>query len=186
MPKSRSVLLAVVATLAVAVAGRARLGATGGGGGPALPPGVASVTRVIDGDTIAVRLGGGAGRTGRTERVRLLGIDTPESVKPRTPVQCFAHQATARTSSLLRPGARVRLVRDVEARDRYGRLLAYVYRSTDGVFVNLALVQEGYAATLTIPPNVAHAAELASAADAARQAGRGLWGQCGGPHEPPP
>ncbi|HZQ27945.1 MAG TPA: thermonuclease family protein [Acidimicrobiales bacterium] len=178
MTRLRSVLLALVATVAVSVAAARLQG--GGGGSTPVPTGTGTVARVVDGDTIAVRVGT------RQEKVRLVGIDTPESVKPRTPVQCFAHEASERTRALVPPGTRVRLVRDVEARDRYGRLLAYVYRDHDGLFVNLTLAQEGYAAPLTIPPNVAHADELVAAARSAREAGRGLWGRCGGPHEAPP
>jgi micrococcal nuclease len=129
------------------------------------------VLRVIDGDTIAVRL------DGRTERVRYIGIDTPESVKPGTPVQCFAKRASAANAALV-AGRSVRLVGDAEQRDRYGRVLAYVYREPDGAFVNAQLVREGYARTLTIAPNVAHARELADLARAARQAHRGLWNAC--------
>jgi micrococcal nuclease len=70
------------------------------------------------------------------------------------------------------------VVRDAEARDRYGRLLAYVYRARDGLFVNAALVRGGYAQPLTIPPNVAHATEFRRLAAAARHAGRGLWSAC--------
>jgi micrococcal nuclease len=146
--------------------------ARGGGGEADGGAGAASVERVVDGDTIIVRIGG------RRERVRLLGIDTPESVKPDTPVQCFALAASARTKALLPPGTAVRLVRDVDLRDQYGRLLAYVYRARDGLFVNLALVREGYAVTYTFPPNVAHADELRAAAADARAAGRGLWSAC--------
>ena len=178
MAHLRRIVVPVLVAVALATVGRARLQA-GGGTGPAVP-GAATVSRVVDGDTVAVRVGR------RTEKVRLLGIDTPESVKPRTPVECFAKEAAAHTRTLLPPGTRVRLVRDVEARDRYGRLLAYVYRLDSGAFVNLALVRDGYAATLTIPPNVAHAGELSGAAESARQARRGLWGRCGGPHEAPP
>jgi micrococcal nuclease len=69
-------------------------------------------------------------------------------------------------------------VRDVEERDRYGRLLAYVYRARDGLFVNLVLAREGYAVTLTIPPDVAHTEELLAATRAARAEGRGLWRSC--------
>src|SRR5437879_2174432 len=87
------------------------------------------VIRVVDGDTIVVAL-----PRKHNESVRLIGIDTPESVKPNTSVQCFALEASARTKALLPPHTPVRLVRDAEARDRYGRLLAYVYRSTDGLF----------------------------------------------------
>lgn len=132
--------------------------------------GTARVLRVVDGDTISVRIGG------RTERVRYIGIDTPESVKPNTPVQCYAERAAAANAALV-AGREVKLVRDAEARDKYGRLLAYVYRE-DGSFVNATLVREGYARTLTIPPNVAHASEFARLARAARVAGRGLWSAC--------
>ena len=134
--------------------------------------GAAEVVRVVDGDTIVVRL------DGAEERVRLLGIDTPESVDPRSPVECFGKEAAAHTASLLPPGTPVRLVRDVEARDRYERLLAYVYRIDDGTFVNLRLVEDGYAAVLTYPPNVAHADEFVAAAGEARESGRGLWSAC--------
>ena len=140
---------------------------------PAGGPGTAAVEEVVDGDTLAVRLDGG-----RRERVRLLGIDTPESVKRDTPVECFAREAAARLRALLPGGTPVRLVRDVEERDRYGRLLAYVYRQPDGLFVNLDLVRGGYAQLLTYPPNVAHAEELRRAAADARRARRGLWGSC--------
>jgi micrococcal nuclease len=73
----------------------------------------------------------------------------------------------------------VRLVPDVEPRDRFGRLLAYVYRVRDGVFVNAALVRAGFARTLTIPPNVRFAARFRTLAARARRAGRGLWSACG-------
>lgn len=143
----------------------------------AAPPGEAVITRVVDGDTVRARI------RSVDERVRLIGVDTPESVKPGTPVECFAKEASAHTSALLPPGTRVRLVRDIEARDRYGRLLAYVYRADDGLFVNLALARDGFAAPLTIPPNVAHAEEFAAAAGEARRGRRGLWARCTGPHE---
>ncbi len=144
----------------------------GGGDTDATGTGRAEVRRVVDGDTIEVRIGG------VDETVRLLGIDTPESVDPRSPVECFGREASQHTASLLPPGTEVRLVRDVEARDRYDRLLAYVYRSDDGTFVNLALVRDGFAAVLTYPPNVAHADELTAAAAQARHDGRGLWSAC--------
>ena len=144
-----------------------------------IPRGVSSpstepafVTRVVDGDTVEVAL------DRRREKVRLIGIDTPESVKPGTPVQCFAKAASAETQRLL-AGHRVRLRFDAERRDRYGRLLAYVYRDRDGLFVNAALVERGYARTLTIPPNVDHAAQFARLARAARRHHRGLWRACG-------
>src|SRR5438034_1476722 len=142
------------------------------GGGDAIAPGASlsgHVQRVIDGDTIVVALGG------RAERVRYIGIDTPESVKPGTPVQCFAKKASHFNDSLV-SGREVTLRTDAEQRDRYGRLLAYVY--TGGRFVNRELVARGYARTLTIPPNVAHADEFARLARRAREASLGLWRAC--------
>jgi micrococcal nuclease len=146
-------------------------GATDGSGGP----GAAVITRVIDGDTVVVDLGG------RSERVRLVGVDTPEIHSPTKPVQCYGKEASAHTSELLAPGTAVRLERDADERDTYGRLLAYIYRSSDGLFVNLDLARGGFADALRIAPNVAHAEEIAVAVDGARAAGLGLWGKCGGP-----
>jgi micrococcal nuclease len=136
------------------------------------------VERVVDGDTLVVRV------SGRRERVRLIGMDTPESVKPNTPVQCFAVAASNRTKALLPAGTPVRLVGDVEERDRYKRLLAYVYRVRDNLFVNLTLVREGYAVPYTFPPNVAHTDEFVAAARDARDAGHGLWSACGPDQRP--
>jgi micrococcal nuclease len=166
------------ALLLVLLAGCGRSAATPLVQRSAATPGQATITRVVDGDTLKVDI------AGRSDRVRLIGIDTPESVKPNTPVQCFALEASARTKGLLPHGEVVRLVRDAEARDKYGRLLAYVYRQRDGLFVNLSLVKDGYAAPYTFPPNVAHVDEFVAAGRQAREANRGLWGKCGGPHEP--
>jgi micrococcal nuclease len=132
----------------------------------------AVVDRVVDGDTIIARLAGG-----RTERVRLIGMDTPESVKPGTPVQCYALKASAYTKHLL-TGRRVRLVGEVDERDRYGRLLAYVYREPDGLFVNEQLVRAGLARPYPFPPNVRFENQIATLATQAREAGRGLWSAC--------
>jgi len=134
--------------------------------------GSAEVRRVVDGDTLDVTLPGGS------ERVRLLGIDTPESVKPNTPVQCYAREASARLKALLPERTPIRLVPDTEKGDRYGRVLAYVYRQADGLFVNLDLVRGGYARVLTFRPNVAHAPEFELAASQARRSSRGLWETC--------
>lgn len=133
----------------------------------------ARVVRVVDGDTIRVDLPSGE------EAVRYIGIDTPESVKPGAPVECFARRASAYNARLVE-GERVRLVRDVEERDRYGRLLAYVYRARDGLFVNAELVRRGYATVATFPPNVAHELEFRRLARKARMSGRGLWSECAG------
>ncbi len=129
----------------------------------------AAVVRVVDGDTIVVRFGG------REERVRYIGVDTPESVRPGTPVQCFAERASAFNAQLVE-GKTVRLDQDVEARDRYGRLLAYVHAG--GVFVNAELVRHGYARPLTVPPNVRYADRFARLASQARERGTGLWSDC--------
>jgi micrococcal nuclease len=130
-----------------------------------------NVESVVDGDTIVV-----AGGT----RVRLIGVDTPETKDPRKPVQCFGREAAAHTASLLESGTPVRLVFDVERLDRYGRTLAYVYRRADGLFVNAALVADGYALVATFPPNVAHTENFTALARAARDDGRGLWSACEG------
>lgn len=140
--------------------------------------GTTHVVKVIDGDTIEVT------HAGRKEKVRLLGIDTPETKDPRKPVQCFGTEASAHTAELLPPGTEVILVPDVERRDRYDRLLAYVYRFSDHLFVNLELARGGYADLLTYPPNVAHTAELSAAVAEARREQRGLWQACGGPGRP--
>lgn len=140
--------------------------------------GAATVVDVTDGDTIDVDF------AGEQESVRLLGIDTPETHHPTKPVECYGAEAAARTAALLPAGTPVRLVRDIEARDRFGRLLAYVYRAADGLFVNRSLAEDGYADVLDIAPNDAHAAELARLVAGARAEGRGLWGACGGPDVP--
>ncbi len=141
-----------------------------GGAGRGLP---LTVTHVVDGDTVDLRLPDGS-----TDRARLLGIDTPETVKPNTPVQCYGPEASARTKALLPVGTAVLVQRDAEGRDRYGRLLVYIWRRADGLFVNRSLVVEGYARTLSINPNTAHRSDLAQAQDRARQGGTGLWGTC--------
>jgi micrococcal nuclease len=145
------------------------------GGAAADDPGRAEVVRVVDGDTIVVAI------AGVDERVRLIGIDTPESVDPRSPVDCFGLEASAAAKALLPEGTEVQLVRDVEARDRYDRLLAYVYKVDDGTFVNRALAEQGYAEVATFPPNVAHTEELVAAVARARAGGLGLWGACDPP-----
>jgi micrococcal nuclease len=145
--------------------------ALAGCGAASSPPAsdTAQVRRVVDGDTILLTSG---------ERVRLIGVDTPESVKPGTPVQCYARRASAFTHALLDGGQRVRLVYGAERRDRYGRLLAYVYRARDGLNVGAELLRHGYARTLEIAPNTEHATEYARLESGARRAGKGLWSAC--------
>jgi len=134
----------------------------------------ATVVRVVDGDTLVVEV------AGRHEPVRLIGIDTPETVHPDRPAECFGAEASARLAALLPPGATVRLTRDVEPRDVYDRLLAYVERAPDGLLVNVAQVAEGYAEASHHPPNTVHRDRLDRAERAARAARLGLWSSCGG------
>ena len=137
----------------------------------------ARVTHVVDGDTIDVEM-----PDGDEETVRYIGIDTPETVKPDTPVQCGgprAHQVNER----LVGDRTVTLRFDEELRDVYGRLLAYVYLppSQPGgrpLFVNAELARRGLARTLTIPPNDSFAALFERLATRAGVLGRGLWGSC--------
>lgn len=133
------------------------------------------VVRAVDGDTIVASIGG------VDEKVRLIGVNTPESVDPRRPVQCFGHEASHHTKGLLPPGTPIRLVRDAEARDKYGRLLAYVYRAKDNLFVNLELVADGFAVAYSFPPNTAHSIELVEAEQAATAASLGIWAACSAP-----
>jgi micrococcal nuclease len=141
-----------------------------GDGGPSAGDSVrARVVRVVDGDTIVASV------DGEHEYVRYVGIDTPETVKPDTPVQCYGQRASDRNHRLVE-GRTVRLTFDREVRDDYGRLLAYVHAGKR--FVNADLVRGGYARTLEIAPNTTHAEELQRLAARAAQAGRGLWGAC--------
>ncbi len=145
----------------------------------------AIVQRNVDGDTIEVSLLLASGRPAKNrEKVRLIGIDTPETKRPDTPIECFGKKASAATASLVPPSTPVRLERDVEERDRYGRLLAYVFRSSDGLFINHELVRTGFASSYPYPPNVAYADAFRDAAAAAQAVGVGLWGACGDPHVP--
>ena len=140
----------------------------------------ARVTRVVDGDTVVVRF-----PSGITEKVRLIGIDTPESTTEHEP---YGEQASAFTKAEL-DDRDVWLEKDVEERDRYGRLLAYVWTAqptarTDGQvrnkMFNARLVIEGYAGQYTYPPNVMYADYFGRYASQARNADKGLWAVPGG------
>ncbi|HWQ99938.1 MAG TPA: thermonuclease family protein [Candidatus Methylomirabilis sp.] len=140
----------------------------------------ALVTRAKDGDTIvAMQDVSASDRTGGTEvTVRLLGVNTPESVDPRKPVECFGKEASAFTTSKL-DGVRVRLDADPQAdeRDKYGRLLRNVTLE-DGTDFNALLVSEGYAyAYLSFPLNPARKVELKKLEEGAKEAKRGLWAE---------
>ena len=137
----------------------------------------AVVLKVIDGDTIDVDI------SGNRIPVRLIGIDTPEKTGGYLPAECGGDAATLRTGELLPPGTHVLLQRDAELYDRYDRLLAYVYRAADGLFVNRYLVLDGYAGTMHFEPNTQHRSVLDAAQSDARAAGRGIWADCGGPNQ---
>jgi micrococcal nuclease len=127
----------------------------------------AKVQRVTDGDTFVATV------RGRRERIRVIGVDTPESVAPNRPDEPFGEEASDFAKRYL-DGATVRLAGDAEPRDRYGRMLAYVWL-TDGTFWNALLVAEGYAQQLTIPPNVTYAGLFRRLVGEARREDRGLW-----------
>ena len=124
------------------------------------------VTRVIDGDTIEIEGG---------KKVRYLGIDTPETVDPRKPVQCFGIEASNENKKLVL-GKRVKLEKDISETDKYGRLLRYVY--VDDIFVNDYLVRNGYAYAVTFPPDVKYQQQFLEAQKEARENKRGLWSAC--------
>ena len=141
---------------------------------PGIAEANATVEFVIDGDTVDFLF------DGIEERVRLIGIDTPETKRPNEPVECFGPEATAFVKQLLPVGTPVRVERDIVNRDDYGRLLGYVYRADDGIFVNYEIMRQGFAQTLSIPPNDLYADMFADAARAAESDNVGLWAVCGG------
>src|SRR3989344_1218237 len=124
------------------------------------------VTRVIDGDTIEIEGG---------QKVRYIGIDTPETVDPRKPVQCFGVEASNKNKELV-SGKRVRLEKDVSETDKYGRLLRYIY--IGDTFVNLELVKQGFAYSSTYPPDIKYQNQFTDAQRLAREQNEGLWGSC--------
>jgi micrococcal nuclease len=148
------VLLLVLACLAVTAIATARAGVAG------------EVVKVVDGDTIHVRV------AGRVEKVRYIGVNTPEVHHPSKGEQPGGREAAALNRALV-AGRQVRLELDVQERDRYGRLLAYVWIGE--TMVNAELVRRGYAQVMTIPPNVRHQEFLVKLQRDARQAERGLW-----------
>jgi len=132
----------------------------------------AEVTRVVDGDTIDVLM------AGTTYRIRYIGIDTPETVDPRRPVQCYGREASQRNRELVE-GKTVELEKDVSETDEFGRLLRYVWVA--GEMANATLVREGYAVASTYPPDVKHQELFLELQREAIAAGRGLWSACASP-----
>lgn len=137
-----------------------------------------TVVRVVDGDTIKVRLGD------KQETVRLIGVDTPETVQPNHPVEPYGKEASAFTKSQLN-GQTVFIEKDVQERDRYGRLLAYVWTAPPGEvsdkeirekLFNAQLLLGGYAQILTVPPDVKYVDFFTAYQKEARNGKKGLWG----------
>jgi micrococcal nuclease len=126
----------------------------------------AFVKGIVDGDTIVLST---------DERVRYIGIDTPESKKPNTPVECFAKEATLKNAELVE-GKNVEMEMDVNNTDKYGRLLRYVW--VGDLFVNEELVRQGYASAAAFPPDVRYQELFSEAEKDARENNRGLWGKC--------
>jgi micrococcal nuclease len=142
-----------------------------------LPPGEdATVSRVIDGDTVQVVV------NGKRFTVRYIGVDSPESKKPGTPVQCFARESTAFNRALAQ-GRKVRMESDVNNVDTFGRLMRYIYLD-DGRMVNEEITRAGYALAATYPPDVKYQARLAAAQQVAVSGGLGLWTACGSSANP--
>ncbi|ULL19946.1 hypothetical protein DVH26_25050 [Paenibacillus sp. H1-7] len=125
-----------------------------------------TIERVVDGDTVEITM------AGKKEKIRLIGIDTPETKKPNKPVMFYGNEAYEYTKKRLEKKA-VELEWDVEQRDQYGRLLAYVWVGKE--LFNRTLVQEGYARIYTFPPNVKYVSEFKKDQEAARKKGIGLW-----------
>ena len=130
------------------------------------------IAHVIDGDTVDIDI------KGRTERVRLIGVNTPETKHPTKPIECFGPEASAYLTQLLPKGTTVRIERDVEARDRYGRMLLYLYLGSNDLFINLDLVARGYGTPMSIEPNTFHRNDFVRAAAQAETANVGLWKVC--------
>lgn len=129
----------------------------------------ARVTRVVDGDTLEVQI------DGKKERVRLIGIDTPESVHPDASKNIEAGKIASEFTRSKLEGKEVELEFDVQERDHYGRLLAYVY--LDGVMFNKTLLEEGYARVATIPPNVKYVDDFTKIQEEARKNNKGFWSE---------
>ena len=124
------------------------------------------VIRAVDGDTIEIEGG---------EKVRYIGIDTPETVDPRKTVQCFGVEASKKNKELVE-GKMVRLEKDVTDRDKYNRLLRYIY--VGDTFINLELVKQGFAYSYSYPPDIKYQDQFVKAQQEAREVKRGLWGAC--------
>ena len=184
LPSTRESWTAVLAASGalVVVTGCGPFAGDDGGSTTTISPGGveanATVTYIVDGDTIDALIQTADGEV--EERIRLIGIDTPETSRPDTPIECFGPEATDHVTTLVPVGTSIRLERDVVARDDFGRLLGYVYRADDGLFVNHEMVRRGYATPLSIEPNTTFRDLMVDAARAAEAEDLGLWSACGG------
>jgi micrococcal nuclease len=144
------------------------------------------IERVVDGDTFWARVdvAGGILPAGATHEIRVLEIDTPETVAPRRPVGCYGPEASAFTKGELAAGSVVYLLPDKEDRDRYGRFLRYVWKA-DGEFFNDKAVRLGYAKAALYMPNDRFIMQLRAAEAEAKSNRRGLWGACANTTSPP-
>ncbi len=127
---------------------------------------MAVIIKVIDGDTVELQTG---------EKVRYIGVDTPESVAPNKPVECFAKEAYEKNRELVE-GKSAILVKDISDKDRYGRLLRYVY--VNDIFINAELVENGYAKAVAYPPDVKFVSKFNALSENAKTNNLGLWGVC--------
>ena len=123
------------------------------------------VLRVIDGDTIELENG---------QKVRYIGIDTPETVDPRRDSQCFGKEASLYNKTLVE-GKEIYLEKDISQTDRYGRLLRYIYLEENGISINEQLVKEGYAVASSYPPDIKYQEKLRLTEQEARNNQKGLW-----------
>ncbi len=171
----RVVAIAIAATTLLSACTQLGISQTAPSG---TPLGTAKVIWVIDGDTVDLEI------DGERERARLIGIDTPESVSHTDPVQCYGVEASDALTGLLPPGTTVRIERDTEPRDRFGRILLYLYRAEDDLFINRHMVEQGFAEVLFFDPNTAYEVEFTRIRNQARSESLGLWGSCDGPAQP--
>jgi micrococcal nuclease len=163
-------MVGCVSTTTETVTSAAPVGGSGSPAPHASRQHAAVVIRVVDGDTAHVRY------RGRDVAVRFIGVDTPETVAPGQPVECYGPEASAFTTRRL-SGRRVRLEFDVDRIDPYGRTLAYVW-TRDGSMFNELLVRRGYATVATYPPDTRYVSRFEAAEREAKAADRGLWRAC--------
>lgn len=140
---------------------------------PLKDPSIVKVTRIIDGDTIEIESG---------QKVRYIGIDTPETVDPNRPAGCYGQEASNKNKELVE-GKEVYLEKDVSETDRYGRLLRYVWVGDQ--MINKLLVKDGYAQASSYPPDIKHQEELSAMQASARENKLGLWGEVCNPTPTP-